>query len=93
VRVPQFWRVLFFMQQSIFFGSMLCFVIVLRNFAGRNISQKTLFDGIVFVAGGVLLFFAWCSFARGITRSRRHQSFFIHASTHGFFQGTTTNAA
>ena len=51
------------MQQSIFFGSMLCFVIVLRNFAGRNISLKTYFDGIVFTAGGVLLYYAWCNIA------------------------------
>ena len=51
------------MQQSIFFGSMLCFVIVLRNFAGRNISQKTWFDAIVFVAGGILLYYAWCNIA------------------------------
>lgn len=53
----------FFMQQSIFFGSMLCFVIVLRNLAGRNISLKTWADATVFIAGGILLFYAWCSIA------------------------------
>lgn len=56
-------NVLFFMQQSIFFGSMLCFVILLRNFAGRGISSKTWFDATVLAAGGVLLFYAWCNIA------------------------------
>ncbi|MFO1470424.1 MAG: helix-turn-helix domain-containing protein [Turneriella sp.] len=63
MRVAKACLVLFFMQQSIFFGSMLCFVIVLRNFAGRNISLKTWFDAIVFVAGGILLYYAWCNIA------------------------------
>ncbi len=54
---------MFFLQQSIFFGAMLCVVIVLRNFAGRTISLKTWFDAIVFGAGGVLLFYAWCNMA------------------------------
>jgi AraC-like DNA-binding protein len=51
----------FFLQHSIFFGAMLCFVIVARNFAGRNVSLKTWFDAIVFFSGGVLLFYAWLS--------------------------------
>lgn len=51
----------FFLQQSIFFGGALCFVIVARNFAGRNISQRTWCDGIVFFSGGILLTYAWFS--------------------------------
>jgi len=47
--------------QSIFFGGVLCFVIVARNFAGRNISQRTWCDAIVFASGGVLLLYAWFS--------------------------------
>lgn len=52
---------MFLLQQSIFFGAILCFVIVARNFAGRNISQRTWCDGIVFFSGGVLLLYAWFS--------------------------------
>lgn len=40
---------------------MLCFVIVARNFAGRNTSLRTYLDGIVFFSGGVLLVYAWLS--------------------------------
>lgn len=50
-----------FLAQSIFFGGALCFVIVARNFAGRNISQRTWCDAVVFVSGGVLLIYAWFS--------------------------------
>lgn len=50
-----------FLAQSIFFGGALCFVIVARNFAGRNISQRTWCDAVVFVSGGVLLLYAWFS--------------------------------
>ncbi len=51
----------FFLQQSIFFGGVLCFVIVARNFAGSNVSQRTWCDGIVFFSGGILLLYAWFS--------------------------------
>jgi hypothetical protein len=50
-----------FLAQSIFFGGVLCFVIVARNFAGNNISQRTWCDGLVFFSGGVLLLYAWFS--------------------------------
>lgn len=52
---------MFFIAHSIFFGGVLCFVIVARNFAGRNISQRTWCDAVVFASGGVLLLYAWFS--------------------------------
>lgn len=50
---------MFFLEHSIFFAAILCYIVTIRNFAGKGWPFRTWFDAILLCSVGTLLLFIW----------------------------------
>lgn len=56
-----------FLQQSILFGALLSLLIGLREFAGPRFTFKSVMDIILFVSGGIVLFYVWMFMSENVS--------------------------